>query len=306
MNVAVLLRGFHYSARDRFGFPMDGRQYVESLHRYILDPLRHEHNVKVFVATYPSHICDEMMDALHPDGTLILDSKTSKQVATFGSGITLVTTQFPEFDKLICTRFDLSYLKSIVDWRVWREEKGIYMPWREYESLWKKSHRVGDAIHVIDKGFDDTFMSAIHANRDESHLHGIFDDLSKKTDKLFFIEEGYFDSNTLYGNAECHNPLYRIGNRPRLPVREPGLELGHLSPTARSLQRRWAVLRTEVAAEVSQLRHEFRVTKQPRGIPGAFFRLVQSVRVVCGAGIRAVTITRLQKFLRGSVTTYPH
>ncbi|MBJ7308319.1 MAG: hypothetical protein JHC63_10740, partial [Acidimicrobiia bacterium] len=103
---------------------MDGRQYVESLHRYILEPLRHEHNVKVFVATYPSHICDEMMDALHPDGKLILDSKTSKQVATFGSGITLVTTQFPEFDKLVCTRFDLSYLKSIANWNIWHEDKG--------------------------------------------------------------------------------------------------------------------------------------------------------------------------------------
>ena len=90
MNVAVLLRGFHYLARDRFGFPMDGRQYVESLRRCILDPLRLEHNIKVFVATYPSHVCDEMKDALRPDGSIILDSKTSNQAATFGSGIELV------------------------------------------------------------------------------------------------------------------------------------------------------------------------------------------------------------------------
>ena len=288
MNIAVLLRGFHYLARDRFGFPMDGRQYVESLERCILMPLRKEHHVKVFVATYPSHVCDEMMDALHPDGKIILDSKTSNQVATFESGIELVSAECPEFDKVMCTRFDLSYLKSIVNWNVWLEDKGIYLPWREYESLWKQDHRVGDAIHVIDKGFVDMFVESLHSHRSEPHLHGIYDDLAKKTDKLFFIEEGYFDSNTLYGNAECHNPLYRIGNRPRLPVREPGREPAHLCRIARSIQRRWALLRTVVAAEVSQFRHDVRVTKQTRESPAAFFRLLKSVRVVCGAGILAM------------------
>ena len=288
MNIAVLIRGFHYLARDRFGFPMDGRQYVESLERCILAPLRKKHHVKVFVATYPSHICDEMMDALRPDGKIILDSKTSNQVATFGSGIGLVSSQFPEFDKVICTRFDLSYLKSILNWNVWLEDKGIYFPWREYESLWKQDHRVGDAIHVIDKGFVDLFVESLHAHRSEPHLHCVFDDLSKKTDRLFFIEEGYFDSNTLYCNAECHNPLYRIGNRPRLPVREPGREPAHLCRIARSIQRRWALLRTVVAAEVSQFRHDVRVTKQIRESPAAFFRLLKSVRVVCSGGIRAI------------------
>lgn len=288
MNIAVLIRGFHYLARDRFGFPMDGRQYVESLERCILAPLRKKHHVKVFVATYPSHICDEMMDALRPDGKIILDSKTSNQVATFGSGIELVSSQFPEFDKVICTRFDLSYLKSILNWNVWLEDKGIYFPWREYESLWKQDHRVGDAIHVIDKGFVDLFVESLHAHRSEPHLHCVFDDLSKKTDRLFFIEEGYFDSNTLYCNAECHNPLYRIGNRPRLPVREPGREPAHLCRIARSIQRRWALLRTVVAAEVSQFRHDVRVTKQIRESPAAFFRLLKSVRVVCSGGIRAI------------------
>ena len=304
MNIAVLIRGFHYRARDRFGFPMDGRHYVESLERCILAPLRQNHHVKVFVATYPSHICDEMMNALQPDGSVILDSRTANQAAAFASGIELVTTQCPEFDKLICTRFDLCYLKSVVDWNVWRQENGIYLPWRDYEWSWKKRHWVGDAIHVVDKGLIEIFAKAIDAHRDAPDLHGIFDALSKMTDRLFFIEEGFFDSNTLYGhNVECHNPLYRIGNRPRLPVREPGQEPGHLSQRAKSLLRRWAVLRTEVAAEVSQFTHDWRVSKQTHGIRGAFFRLLQSVRVVIAAGVRAITIEPVRKLFRGSVTT---
>jgi hypothetical protein len=200
----------------------------------------------------------------------------------------LVSAQFPEFDRVICTRFDLSYLKSIVNWNVWLKDKGIYLPWREYESFWKQDHRVGDAIHVIDKEFVDMFVGSLRAHRRELHLHCVFDDLSKETDRLFFIEEGYFDSNTLYGNAECRNPLYRIGNRPPLPVREPGREPAHLCRIAKSIQRRWALLRTEVAAEVSQFRHDVRMTKQTRESPAAFFRLLKSVRVVCGAGIRAM------------------
>jgi hypothetical protein len=113
MNIAVLLRGFHYRARDRFGFPMDGRQYVESLERCILAPLRQNHHVKVFVATYPSHICDEMMNALQPDGSVILDSRTANQAAAFASGIELVTTQCPEFDKLICTQGNCAMMGSL-------------------------------------------------------------------------------------------------------------------------------------------------------------------------------------------------
>jgi hypothetical protein len=28
---------------------------------------------------------------------------------------------------------------------------------------------------------------------------------------LHFIEQGFYDSNTLFANPECTNPLYRIG-----------------------------------------------------------------------------------------------
>ena len=322
MNIAVLLRGFHYLSRDRFGFPMDGRQYLESLDRCVLGPLRKEHRVKVFVATYPSPFCDEVTNTLRPDGLIILDSKKSDQVGTFVSGLELVSTQFPECDKLICTRFDLTYLKSVLDWNVWREETGIYMPWREYEAFWKERHVVGDAIHVVDKGFIELFAETLKLHRDDmerrfpvrvfrssadgagpaarpAHLHGIFDDLAKLTDRLFFIEEGYFDSNTLFCHPECYNPLYRIGNRPRLPVREPGREPADLSHTMRSLQRRWSMFRTEVAAEVGQCRHDMRLNKRTCGIAGVVVRLLQSARAVSAAAVRAVTIKRLQTRLRG-------
>jgi hypothetical protein len=47
---------------------------------------------------------------------------------------------------------------------------------------------------------------------------------------LRFIEDGYFDSNTLFANPECDNPLYKIFNRPRLTTPSPsmGMQLGEI------------------------------------------------------------------------------
>lgn len=50
-------------------------------------------------------------------------------------------------------------------------------------------------------------------------------------------------------------------------TREPDREPGHLSHTAKSLQRKWAGSTTEVAAEWSQLKHDLSVTKKTRENP---------------------------------------
>lgn len=133
MNLALHMRGFRYLERDRCGFPTNGLHCVEFLEQCTLAPLRQQHDVKVFVATYESHICGEVINALPPDGKGVLDGKTSSQSGTFESGIERVSTSCRDADRVICTRFDSSCLKSIERWNIWGEEKVIYMPWREYE-----------------------------------------------------------------------------------------------------------------------------------------------------------------------------
>jgi hypothetical protein len=230
-----------------------------------------------------------MMKALQPEGEIILDSKTSNQVGTFLTGIDLISEKCPDFDKLICTRFDLVYLKSILDWNIWGQDKGIYLPWREYESSWKREHRVGDAIHVIDKGFVDTFRSALNRQLYMLDIHWLFDELAKETKKVFFIEDGYFDSNSLFSNIECYNPLYRIANRPRLPIRQP-----FLANPPGEIGLRWNMFVIALASEFSQLKYDLGFSEKQFGILGALRRVLKSARLFVFAGGRALRFNRVR------------
>jgi hypothetical protein len=257
MKIAILIRGFHFLDRDRFGFPMNGLHSLSSLEKYIINPLRIDHDVKLFTATYPSPVNNELMKTLEPDYNILLDSKISSQIGTFLEGIDLISEKYPDLDKLVCTRFDLEYLKSVLTWNVWGQDNGIYLPWREYESFWNLHHRVGDAIHVIDKEFIDTFRKAIINLDKMSGLHKLYDELKKATDNIYFIEEGFYDSNSLYSNVECYNPLYRISNRPRLPIRQP-----YRVYTAGYIEQRLSALVVDLASEYSRLRCDLRTPKK--------------------------------------------
>src|SRR5262249_30184975 len=93
------------------------------------------------------------------------------------------------------------------------------------------------------------FDAALASLEGRPDLHLLYSRLESGPQALHFIEEGYFDSNTLFGNPECANPLYRIGNRPRLWFRRPVA-----SPWMRNLKSRlppglWKAL-SRVAARV--------------------------------------------------------
>jgi hypothetical protein len=128
----------------------------------------------------------------------------------------MIEKDFPDLDRIISSRFDLMYQSSINDWNIWQKAPGIYLPWREYERFWNEHERVGDFIHVIDRAYLDCFRQALAEQRDRSLLHYLYTSLRQKTSAIHFMVPTFHDSNTYYSNAECENPLYRIGNRPRL------------------------------------------------------------------------------------------
>lgn len=207
--------------RDRFGFPLDARRHIKSLVHNVVSSLRAKHRVTVFAATYPSPIQDEVLGALGVKTFFLADPTTSTQASTFASGLSIVDTDHGNYDRVISTRFDLAYCRPASDWDIRRPETGIYFPWREYEYYWNLNHRVGDAIHVIDREFLSAFRSTLLANNSKADLHDLYDLLRPTTDRLYFIVDGFYDSNSLFCNRECKNPLYRIANRPRLPFPQP-------------------------------------------------------------------------------------
>ena len=220
MKIALLLRGFHYLPKDRFGFPMDGCRHLESLQANIIEPLRARHSLDLFLVTYPSPFLDDIIGSLKPRAVALADPKKSFQVTTYLEGVELIEKQEENYARIVCTRFDLRYLKSIDQWNIWNSE-GIFFPWREYEAAWEQEHFTGDAIHVVDGPYLARFKTGLATQPSKSDLHHLYDALAPLTSNLFFIESGFYDSNTMYWNKECWNPLYRIANRVRIPVSQP-------------------------------------------------------------------------------------
>jgi len=198
---------------------MDGRELLPNLQARIIRPLRRNHEVDLFAVTYPSPVAEAMFADLAPKSALLLDSRESSQIETFGRALDLIRETGP-YDRIVATRFDLLYLKSIEAWPIW-EARGVYFIWREYEEYWRDHGRVGDAIHVVDWSALDAFQSGLAALRGQGDMHLLYRAVEPAGVPIHFIEDGFFDSNTLYSNPECANPLYRVGNRPRLPVPQP-------------------------------------------------------------------------------------
>ncbi len=243
MKIALLVRGFHWLEKDRYGFPLDARALVPSLIEKVLLPLREQHSVEVFAVTYSSPVQDEVLAQLAPRSAAVLDPKNSNQIQTYLHGLELIHTAAATqpFDRVIVTRFDLIYHQSALAWKIW-DRSGIFFPWREYECLWNEHHRAGDAIHVIDWPALSAFQQGIARLKGRPDLHLLYGELEKSGQPLHFLEEGFYDSNTLFANRECANPIYRIGNRPRLRVASPTS-----SPWLRRLREalgpRWKMLR---------------------------------------------------------------
>jgi hypothetical protein len=92
----------------------------------------------------------------------------------------------------------------------------VFFSWREYEEDWNARRRVGNAFHILDAPHVPAFDEALGQLGPQPDLHRLYDLLAAKQVPLDFTEPGFYDSNTLFGDRECTNPIYRIGNRPKL------------------------------------------------------------------------------------------
>lgn len=217
MKIALLVRGHNMLEKDRFGVPMDSRVCIETFLKLILAPLRALHEVKVYFVTYQSPALQAWVDATTPERVLLLDAAQSSQISTFARGLKEIHDNDPEYDCIIATRFDLLYLKSFSDWRVNLNRDCLIFTWREYLAYWRDHRRVGDAIHIVGRNALPSFYTALQCvGLLRPNMHLMYYIVSTLYGNISFIEEGYWDSNTLFNEPEAFNPLYLICNRPRL------------------------------------------------------------------------------------------
>lgn len=228
MKIAILIRGFHYLEKDRFGYSLDARLNIENLMSNVVEPVRRLYpDHLVVLSTYPSNHLDEIVERIGPDHTIVNDPASSSQINTYQAGIEYIFNNNKDIGAIICLRFDLEFKISIDQWNIVIDDRVIYFPWREYAYAWRDHRRVGDAIHILGRDGIHPFHRAMSmcglAQRKDLHLMYYF--LRPMHKHISFICQGHWDSNTMFGNAECDNPLYRISNRPRLPEVAPYLNM---------------------------------------------------------------------------------
>lgn len=264
MRIAILLRGFHFLRADRFGYPLDARAYADDFKRDVIEPLRREHEVTVFAATYPSPIQAELFATLGITRSLILDSATSQQAPTYARGLDLIAAEPEPFDRVICLRFDLRFLVPVDRWRIW-DRRGIFFLWCQRPETWPVEMRTGDAVHVVDREWFETFHRAVTGHTPHHDLHSLYLFLRPHAERMFFLIEGFWRSNTLFARWDFRNPLYRIINRPCLPcgpvVQMPGTDYGRFT----KLHLRWAWFLIRTSAKWRQVAMRRRRIK-PAGV----------------------------------------
>ena len=205
--------------KDRFGFPLDSRICIDRFIQFVLRPLEAEHQVKVFFVTYDSPGLQAWVDAVKPELVTLLDVKNSSQISTFTRGLQDIYVRSKDLDCIIAVRFDLLYLKPFNEWGVKLRRNQIVFPWREYRYYWRDHKRVGDAIHVIGIEALPAFFNALQClGIIRPSMHLMYYIVTLLYENLYFIDDGFWDSNTLFNNAEAFNPIYQICNRPHLDI----------------------------------------------------------------------------------------
>jgi hypothetical protein len=225
MKLSILLRGNTFIAKDRFGFSMDARHNAVSLKEQLINPIREIYpGAKLYLVTYDSPVLAEVSELLQPCELILLDAAGSSQLDSFKRGLTHVFDH-DDFDALVATRFDVEFLKPFNQWGIDINQSTIYFPFKETSAGWRNSRTVGDTVHVIGRksftAFHRALLMAELARRKDMHLLYYF--LRTMTAELGFIQDGYWDSNTMWADPECDNPLYKIFYRKmsrRSPLRD--------------------------------------------------------------------------------------
>jgi hypothetical protein len=218
IKLAVLIRGHNYLEADRFGYRLDARTNCTNLIENVLLPVRRLYPSARFVfATYDSPILEDVAQRLMPTDALVLPKEGSHQITTYMEGLRYIE-EHVECDAVVVIRFDTAFKHNFDNWDMLVNRTAVFFPFREYLTGWRDHRRVGDAVHVIGRDALPHFITAlgmVHmAGR--SDLHMLYYYLRTLHWDLQFLFDGYWDSNTLFGNRECDNPFYTYCNRPKI------------------------------------------------------------------------------------------
>lgn len=217
MRVALLLRGITYkeSYRHHTGAIMkvDYKDNISNVMNQIIEPLRAQHEVDLYITTYDSVKKNEVINDFNPKAIIFLDPNEN-QVTSTKEGLKLIKQSRNDYDFVIVTRMDLFFLLDLT--KVPYDINKFNFIWEENPQ--EDNNCVGDSLHVFNIRFIDEFIYALEEYTFLLNLHKIREKILKYISKkdIHYMFPPVFDSNSDNGP----NPLYIIKrsiNNPKPP-----------------------------------------------------------------------------------------
>jgi hypothetical protein len=215
-RIAVLLRGVSYQ-KSHFSrgssplfFFVNYDNCKDNIKNKIIDPLP---NCDVYVSTYNSEKQDDIMSFYKPKNYSLASYNSGTQKTCMLRGLEMLLEEHNKqpYDAIVIIRFDVYFHKKITEMNI--DPSKFNFCWREYENMWKDHRRTGDCFYVIGGKFIETFISTLNDQRFQCNdFHKIYDIVESYIgkDKIGFIENGFYDSNT----DIMPNPIYHIDRIP--------------------------------------------------------------------------------------------
>ena len=195
MNIALVYRGFYKRAGKK------SNSFNADILKNHLDSVNslNVKNIDIYFHTYSiSKEDDDELISIFKNYNLkkyVIEKKIQKKITySILKSLKLVKDNY---DLIINTRFDIIFMKSLNEFNI--VKKKINLCFKDLKSIWKRNKKVSDLLFVIRPKYKKILMNALEKSqnlRPRGPGHFIYKYLKTPKDKINFMIDGFFSSNT--------------------------------------------------------------------------------------------------------------
>lgn len=197
-RVAVLLRG--HLERNKWGKHVSWRATCDSIQQNIVNDLRKNHVVDVYMSTYQTSDLHDAQRYFGSVSTVTTQSDVGfSQRTTFVEGLNAIARSGIQYAFVVVLRFDLIVKRPISTWGC--DFAKVNFLWKENKTFWDEHRRVGDPIHVFNAAYLREFTRAVQTTTPHPHtdFHWMYKQLATDVGEHainLILKDRYYDSNT--------------------------------------------------------------------------------------------------------------
>jgi len=213
-RVALVYRGFYkrnglennmMKVRKKNNFNSEiFKNHLDSINSLGITPL----NIDIYIHTYSvNDYEDKKLLSIFSNYNLKkynFEKEISKKISY--SIIKSLELVDEDYDLIINTRFDVSFIKYLNNWSI--NYNNINLAFKDLEEMWIKQKKVSDLIYIFPKKYNNILISALKKS-ENYYPHGpghfIYKDLNINENEINFMIDGFFSSNT---DVQSNNYIY--------------------------------------------------------------------------------------------------